>query len=183
MKEIKIPRFLQFLFGEKQSLKHLITGLIVSVLLTLFTVVIGYDDLKTLNIFNVIVLIILMIDIYAGIHFNFTKETKAFYKSHPTLKKIFVIVHPHALIIFILAGLSFLYGIYYYAFLVASFVIIKFIKNRSLQELISIVLIILGAVILFEILKDVPIYIIIMTFGLSVKLLYAFSVDLEKVNL
>ena len=182
MKEIKIPRFLHFLFGEKQSLKHLITGLVFSVLLTLFTMIIGYDDLKALNIFNVIVLIIFMIDIYGGIAFNLTKETKSYYKIHPTLKKLYVIFHPHALLIFILAGLPFLYGLYFYAFLVASFVLIKLFKNSRLQELSSIIFIILGAVILFEVFMNLPIYLIVMAFGLSVKLLYAFLVDLEKVN-
>ena len=182
MREVKIPRFLHELFGEKQTLNGLIVIGVFSVLATLLTVLIGLDALKQLEVYRVILLVTLMIDIYGGIIANFTRGTKEYYDNRPTLKKIFVIIHPHAILIFLLAGVSYLYGIYMYAFLVASNVLVRLIKNRNYQELLAIGINILAAVILFEIFKNVPIYVILLTFGLTVKLIYAFSVDLVPVK-
>ena len=182
MREVKIPRFLHELFGEKQTLNGLIFIGVFSVLATLLTVLIGLDALKQLEVYRVILLVTLMIDIYGGIIANFTRGTKEYYDNRPTLKKIFVIIHPHAILIFLLAGVSYLYGIYMYAFLVASNVLVRLIKNRNYQELLAIGINILAAVILFEIFKNVPIYVILLTFGLTVKLIYAFSVDLVPVK-
>lgn len=182
MREVKIPRFLHEFFGERQTLNGLILIGLFSVFSTLFTVLIGLEAMSQLKTYRIILLIVLMVDIYGGVIANFTRGTKEYYDKHPKLKKIFVIIHPHAIVIFLLAGLSYLYGIYFYAFLVASNVLVRLIKNRNLQELLAIGINLLAAVILFEIFKDVPIYIIILTFGLTVKLIYAFSVDLQPVK-
>lgn len=182
MKEIKIPRFLHEFFGEKQTLNSLIFLGCFTLIATLITVFVGLDELKTLETYRVVLLIILMVDIYGGVVSNFTRYTKEYYDKHPLLKKIFVIIHPHAVVIFLLAGVSYLYGIYFYAFLVASNVLVRLIKNRSLQELLAIAINLLAAVILFEIFKDIPMYVILLTFGLTVKLIYAFSVDLIPVK-
>jgi len=172
-----MPRFLHELFGEETNQKTLITTLVFSVVMTLFTAWLGQDHLATLRVYQLILLIILMVDIYGGIVANFSVGTSKYYMKHPVLRRIFVIIHPHAFFIFLLSGMPWLYGLYSYAFLVAASYITSRIPKRNLQELLAILFVLVGIIINFILFKQVETYIRLLSLALIIKLIYAFSVE------
>lgn len=176
MKKRKMPTFLQPFLGEETTLIFIFLMFVFSIGMTLLTILISDFRFRLLETYRQVILVFLMIDIYAGMMANFNPSTHDYYNKHPFLKKIFVIIHPHALIIPFLTITEFTYGLYMYVLLVAANVIVFLIKNRNQQEIVAIVFNLFTGFLLFA-LFDLPTYVQILYLSLVIKLIYAYSVE------
>jgi hypothetical protein len=176
VKKRKMPTFLHPFFGEESTVFFIIFMLIFAIGMTLLTIYISDYRFRVLELYRKIILVALMIDIYAGMIANFNPSTHDYYDKHPFLKKIFVLIHPHALIIPFLTLTEFRFGFYVYVLLVSANVLVTFIKNRNHQEIIAIFFNLLAGFLLFAVF-DLSTYVQILYLSLVIKLIYAYSVE------
>jgi len=179
MKKIKVPTFLHPFLGKETTLPFIVLLILFSIGMTFLTIWLSDIYFGVLETYRQVLLVILMMDIYGGIIANFSPMVHDYYHEHPNLRKIFVLVHPHALLLPWLTLHEFRYGLYVYALLVAFNFIIFSIKKRNIQEIVAIgVNLGMGALIFTVFGLDT--WVAMIYLSLVIKLIYGFSVDPVK---
>jgi len=174
--KIRIPTFLHDLFGEETTLRSLILIMIAGLMSVLILPIVGQDALARVPIHLRLWVYVITFDVFAGTVANFTVGTKSYYQKHPKRKKWFVPIHIYPIVLVLLVSLPLIIGLYVYALILASSILVQIIKHPIHQWIIAPMLVFLNVIIAIFFFQEVPLYLHVIHTGIALKLILAFSI-------
>ncbi|WP_217995667.1 hypothetical protein [Amphibacillus sediminis] len=99
MKTVRVPKFLHELFGKKSTFVEVSLTLTFALLSTLLILIGTYAEWRGFQVYQIIILFILAIDINGGVIANFTFSTNNQYKQSAKARIIFIAIHVQPLIL------------------------------------------------------------------------------------
>jgi hypothetical protein len=173
-KEIKIPKYLHELHGEKTKLSSLIMVYLCALLVG--GLVLSQIIPLALPLWKTILAVIIFMDIGGGVVANLTSATNQYYQNHSNLRIPFLflhIFHPLALLLIFPKNLLFL-GLVL-LFTLASSIGVNVLRNSELQQTLAALLVAVGVCLTF--LAPVsPAFLFVFSPLFMVKLILGFSV-------
>jgi hypothetical protein len=143
MNLVNVPKFLQELHGESTTVLNIslvyVVGLIAAVISMLELIP------KHIEIWKLVLVFILFIDIAGGVVSNMTFATNQYYQKRPNLKIVFIVAHiiqPFLLSIMFIEYWP--YMLFVYLLTMISCIVLLQIKNSDSQRAISSVFLIIG---------------------------------------
>lgn len=173
---MNLPRLIHPLYGEKTTKRALFGSLLLGLFATLFIVIIFWDSLSSLALWKTILIGILSFDIFAGLVANYTKGTQQYYQQRPRLSRVFIVIHVQPIILMLLAGESWLTGVYLYAYMLATATLTIAIRRPNRQKFFGFFLNLIGVALLLTVFQPIPTYLDILMIAFYFKLIYGFSV-------
>ncbi len=180
---MNVPKIFQPLYGEKTTKKTLFGSLLVGLFATLFIAIIFWSSLSSLAIWKTILILLFTFDIFAGFIANFSMGTHHYYQQRTRLSYVFIIIHVQPIILMLLAGESWLTGLYLYAYMLATATLTYGIKKPNKQKFFGFFLNLLGVSLLLTVFQPIPTYLTLIFIAFFFKLIYGFSVHHFRDNL
>lgn len=174
---MNVPRLFHEFYGEKTTKKALYGSLMVGFIATLLIGVIFWSSLEALAVWKIVLILLFTFDIFAGLIANFSEGTNQYYQERVRLSRIFIVIHVQPILLTLLAGESWLTGLYVYAFMLAAATLTLAIKRRNRQEFFGFFLTLIAVVFTLTYFQPLPTFLEIIFVAFNFKLIYGFSVN------
>ena len=176
MKTVKIPKYLQELFGEEITRTELFlilfSSITVSTLLLLFT----FDEWGKLAQWRQILLVLLTLDITGGVVANFSVSTNNYYKTRPKARLKFILFHVQPLLLAFLLSSNYVTSVAVLVYTLMAAIGINYLYRNPTQKVIAATLIFIGITVLL--LFVIASVLILALFAMHIfKVAFAFAVD------
>ena len=146
--EIRIPRFLHGLHGEKAAPFDLILVYGVGIVFGILALVFAWSRVDGLAWWKALLLFLVAAEVSGGVVANFTPGTDRYFSARPGLRWVFIFGHV------VQPGLLFLlfdgrpaYWCFLYIFTAAAASLVNIISDRTRQEVTAAALLVVGTVI------------------------------------
>lgn len=176
MKKIKVPKFFHELFGKEQYAFEV-------TLVTLFTIVstgvVGYltrNDWSEYNVFQIIVLLVLFVDIAGGVIANLTMGTDQHYHDHSKGRLIFIAIHIQPIILALVLSSNLLFAIGLWAYTMISVLIVNKLHGHVYQRSIAGTFLTTGLIGLYLLGSGLSQVVFIIYLMYLIKVIYSFAV-------
>lgn len=177
MKSIQMPKVLHKIFGKESTVIELTLTLVYAILSTILLLTQTYSEWQSLEIFQIVVILIMAFDINGGIIANFTFSTSNQYKGNARDRLIFIAIHVQPLIMAFILGEYYLPCAVTWGYTVISAFIVNKCAKHPAQRTIGAVFMafgILGLILFFYALPKFLLGILIMYL---IKVSFGFAVD------
>jgi hypothetical protein len=172
MKYFKTPKFLNEVFGEKQSILEVSCTLLFALSGSLIIYSLANFDLGS---WQTVLAYILIADVLAGSIANFSLGTNEFYSKRPKNRLIFISIHVHILAIAWLLSEPMDTALIVWGFTIASAFLVSALKGKSIQGFIAANLMCYGILLLIYL--SLPVWFLMVSMFFMIKVLFSFSVD------
>ena len=173
---IRIPPFLQDVFGESQTIGELLVIVFFGVGLATSLFFAFPEMTQDIPLWRNLVAYVLVVDIFAGCVANFTRSTSNHYAARHKERLVFIAIHLHLLLVAWLLGIGFWHAVVVWGYTIAGALVVNALKGSRFQVFIAGTL--LAAGIAIAVLgADVPKYFLVISLLFMVKVLFSFSVD------
>ncbi|WP_010268934.1 hypothetical protein [Paenibacillus senegalensis] len=178
MKMIAVPKLLHELFGKKTTgfeLWHvLFFAFGMSAVLLGFT----FEEWSHLQLWRVVLLALLLVDICGGVIANLTWSTNDYYRNQPTARLIFIVVHIQPILFAALLADYFPICLAVWSYTVLASLIVHSLAGHPAQRAIGASLALLGAAgLVLSSGKALPALLLLTLLFYMLKVIYSFGVD------
>jgi hypothetical protein len=147
-REIRIPRVLQILHGEKASPFDLVLTYSVGAAFGILALIFAWSRVDSLPWWKSLLLFLVAADVSGGVVANFTPGTDRYYAARPGLRWVFIFGHViEPGILFLLFGGRPAYWGFLFVFTAAAATLVNIITGRTRQEVTAAALLVVGTVI------------------------------------
>lgn len=133
MRQLRIPSFLQDVFGEKQSVGSILTILLFGGILTTALYYRFPELANDLPTWRSTLALLLIFDVFAGVIANFTASTSNFYAVRKKNRIVFIAIHIHIVLIALLLNTNIGYSIGIWAYTIIGAFIVNALIGKHLQ--------------------------------------------------
>lgn len=177
MKSVTIPKFFHEVLGTRSTVWELVIIGIFSLVTSTLLLTSTYFEWKSLEVYRVLVIVLLTLDISGGVIANFTLSTNNYYAKRPKARLVFIALHVQPLILAIVAGNYFLPCIFVWCYTVISSLIINSMVKHPLQKFVGGFFTMSGLFALLLFFNSVPKFLFILLVFYLIKVVFSFSVD------
>ncbi|MCX7745789.1 MAG: hypothetical protein N2645_02710 [Clostridia bacterium] len=177
MKTVAIPKFFHEVFGKRSTVLELALTIFFSVGMSIFLLTCTYSEWKELEIWKIIVVVLLALDINGGVIANFTLSTNNHYKAHPKARLVFILLHVQPVILAHLLWNYFIPCIYVWGYTIISALIVNALIRHPAQRTIAAVFLTMGFSGLFLFFSSLPKFLFITLLFYLLKVVFSFAVD------
>ncbi len=147
-KELKIPKYLWELHGEKARLSTVVMVYVVGLAASMLFLMNLLTEVKDLTLWKVIILWLLYFDIAGGVVANLSSSTNSYYRDKKGLRIIFLVVHViHPLLFSLIFPDMYPYFSFMFLYTIAVAFLVNSLKDIELQQNIASSLVVIGIVI------------------------------------
>ena len=175
MNDIRVPKVLKEVFGERQTKFEFALTLSFAVIGCIF--IYSYLFPKNLNLSPILLILgfLLIGDILAGCAANFTRGTNNYYANRSKSRWVFICIHIHIIIVAWLLGGPLMESMKVWAFTIAATIVVNVLKGNKLQLFIAAILLSLGIFYVFAL--TMPAWFALTSLFFMIKVLFSFAVD------
>lgn len=174
---IKIHKFFHEILGETQRPVELSYIILFALVSTTFSFVFYYDFLRTLPLFNQLILLLLTIDITGGVIANLTHGTDQYYSHRKKARLLFIAIHVQPILIFLLTSLPLWVGFVLWAYTIICALGLERFKNHPSQRVFAGFSLFIGLMILFGFQSLLTPFVTFIMMLFLFKVIYSFSVN------
>jgi hypothetical protein len=176
MKTVKVPAFFQELFGKRIALLELWFTLLYCIGMTVLLLTLTYSEWQNLAIWQVVILIVFIVDITGGVIANFSFSTNLHYKTNAKGRLVFIAIHVQPFIFAWLFGGYYGVSLIVWGYTIVSALIVNALIQYPGQRTIGVFLAISGVSLLL-LFSDIP-RLLLAVFSLYMfKVIFGFAVD------
>lgn len=177
LKQRKIPKFLHDIFGESQSL-----GIIASIVgfgvVATIAVASTYPHMfESLPLWQTLLALLFIFDIFAGSVANFTASTSNYYAEREKNRYIFIAIHFHILLVAALLENGMATALVTWAYTIAGAFIVNSLIGKQSQTYVAGLLLCAGTIGLLLLGSNTTPYISVVSLLFMIKVLFSFAVD------
>ncbi|MCM3490601.1 hypothetical protein M3689_14900 [Alkalihalophilus marmarensis] len=174
MRDIEIPAFFHEVFGERQSVLHIIVILLFGVTLSTVLFYLYPNMYMDLPLWRSILAFILVFDIFSGCIANFTQSTNDYYAKRKTKRIVFISIHVHILLVAVLLHIPIFSVLMVWMYTIMCAFTIQSIEGRN-QVFVAGLLLSLGVA--WMPMLEMEAFMLIVSMLFMVKVLFSFSVN------
>lgn len=175
MKRVFVPKALQEIFGEEQSLFSIVAILLFGSILSTAVVLRFPEMYDGIPLWRRVLSFVLIFDIFCGCIANFSESTNNYYAARHKMRVIFIAVHFHIVILALLLETNVMSSIWVWLYTIASALVVNMLKGRR-QRFVGGLLLAAGLG-WIPMLPNMEFYTLIFCLLFILKVLYAFSVN------
>lgn len=181
MKTIKVPAFFHELFGKRIALLDLWLTLLFCIGMTVLLLILTFSEWKDLTVWQVVILIVFIVDITGGVMANFSFSTNLHYQTNARSRLVFIAIHVQPFIFAWLFGGYYGVSLIVWGYTVVSALIVNALIQYPGQRTIGVFLAVSGVSLLL-LFADLP-RLLLAIFSLYLfKVIFAFAVDHDAVR-
>jgi hypothetical protein len=151
-RQIRIPRILHELHGEKADLLELALVYAIGAAFGVLALIFAWSRVNDLAWWKALLLFLVAADVSGGVVANFTPGTDRYYAARPRLRWVFIFIHIiEPAILFLLFDGRLAYWCFLYIFTVAGASLVNIIPDRARQEPVAAAVLVIGTVIVLPI--------------------------------
>ncbi|GAB2550729.1 hypothetical protein [Gracilibacillus alcaliphilus] len=176
MKTVKVPAYFHELFGKRIALLDLWFTLLFCIGMTALLLTLTYFEWQQLAVWQMVILIVLIVDITGGVIANFSFSTNLYYKTNAKRRLVFIAIHVQPIIF------AWLFDDYYgislivWGYTIVSALIVNALIQYPGQRMIGVFLAVSGVSLLL-LFTDIP-QILLAIFSFYIfKVIFSFAVD------
>jgi hypothetical protein len=177
MKTVKVPTFIQPLFGKQLSLLELGLTLMFGTGMTALFFILTISEWHDFVLWRLILLLVITVDITAGIVANLLYSVNSYYHTNSKARWFFIIIHFQPIILAWLFDNFYEVSFIVWAYTILSTLLVNRIDKHSSQRIVAVVLAISGVSLLLLLCKEIPIILLAVLSLYMFKLIFCFAVD------
>ncbi|MDR6224411.1 hypothetical protein [Desmospora profundinema] len=177
MKTVNVPPFFHEVWGKRTTKLELGITIIFSVTMTVVLFAFTYSEWRELELWKIVILASLALDITGGVIANLTFGTNHYYKHRPTARYIFLFIHVQPVIFALILWNYFAACIAVWGYTILSALFVNRFINHPAQRVIAAVFLTSGIGGLFLLFYPIPKFLFILLLFYVVKVIYSFAVD------
>lgn len=178
MRTVQVPKFFHELLGKKTTLMELMIIILFTLIASSGVLIITANEWQVLKIYQIIVLVILMLDIYGGVIANFTYSTNEQYSRGSNKSRlIFLAIHIQPIILTLVLREFLMASLIVWAITIAGALIVNAYKGRDIQHVIGGLIMVINILIVILFLSYLPKYLLILYMFYVIKVCFSFAVD------
>lgn len=177
MKRIRIPHGFRELFGDETTPFALALICGFAGLATAATIWVTREEMLGLNVFSVVIVALLMIDIYGGVVANLSSGTNHYYRESGRRRALFIAIHVQPIVLALISGEALVPAAVVWGSTIAGAVGVGAVRSRDVQSIIGFAAAMCALLVAYFVASGYPSYIRITLMMYTVKVVYSFSVD------
>ena len=178
MRKVQVPKFFHEILGKETTLMELMIIILFTLIASSGVLIITANEWQVLKVYQIIVLVILMLDIYGGVIANFTYSTNKQYSSGSNKSRlIFLAIHIQPIILTLVLGQFLIASLIVWSITIAGALIVNAYKGRDIQYVVGGLVMVINILILILFLSYLPKYLLILYMFYVVKVCFSFAVD------
>lgn len=174
MRELDIPTFFHEVFGERQSVPHIIVILLFGAVLSSVLFYLHPNMYMDVALWRNVLAFIFVFDIFSGCIANFTQSTNDYYAKSKLKRIVFISIHVHLLLIAVLLDSPIFLVLLVWMYTIICALVIQAIEGRN-QVFVAGSLLSIGVAWIPMLEMDAFMLVVSMLF--MVKVLFSFSVN------
>ena len=178
MRTFKVPKFFREILGKETTLMEVMIIIIFTLLASSSVLIITANEWQVLKIYQIIVLVILVLDIYGGVIANFTYSTNEYYSNGSNKRRlIFLAIHIQPIILTLVLGEFLMASLTVWSITIVGALIVNSYKGRNIQQVIGGLIMVINLLIVILFLSYLPKYLLILYMFYVIKVCFSFAVD------
>lgn len=175
MKQVLIPKALQEIFGERQSMASIASILLFGAILSTAVVMRFPEMYDGIPVWQRVLSFLLIFDIFCGCIANFTESTNNYYAARHKMRLLFIAVHVHIVVLALLLETDVKNAVWVWLYTIVSAFAINGLTGPR-QRFVG-GLLLAGGLGWVPMLPNMEPYTLIASLLFMLKVLYAFSVN------
>lgn len=177
MKTIVIPKLFHEVFGKKSTLAELFLVLVFAVGMSIALLLFTSEEWTHLNIWRILGIVILLVDINGGVIANFTWSTNRHYRANRTARLLFIGIHVQPILLALLLGDYYFTCLYVWGYTTLAALIVNALVHHPAQRTVGAVAASAGVGGLILLVDYLPKLLLITLIFFLLKVIFSFAVD------
>lgn len=177
MKTVRIPKYLQELFGQEISLVELGITLLGMFVLSSLLLITTLEVWTQLPLWRQILVILIILDITGGIFANLSYSTNQYYRKDSKARRFFILIHVQPMILTFLLNTAYEISIIVTLYTMLAAFIVNALISHPAQRMVGAAFAVIGISFLLLTAQETPTLLLALFVMHMGKVIYCFAVD------